>query len=640
MKRSTLIVNKLKISSGIVSIFRRVRQAFSFSLLLYLYVLELFLETKLVQKFDSQKKLASFLSKLTIRLDVSGKKIRRRQLIRIGLKNMKNRQTRTIVTVGGMAISFGVVVLLLALGYGLQDLVIDRVASLQEMKQIEVVPQAGSETVINDRILAEVDQLEFVEQSLPVIAVVGKLDVNDSEIDIAAYGVTTDFLQKSALALSRGRLFDNNQISLPSSELPNFDDTPTPEKGSEIESIEFGIEPGKWIAVRENPSLDSSVIGYTKHSNLYHTGLTVWGDPYLDGVKNVIEARDSRNKPIAKWVQADFSLWEQKDGEYVEQQTGAGTQKTKEGFITASSVNIRLSDEETQIKKVGDRWVEIFAEEATASAKTSTVSLPDKERQLVINQAALSILNMDESAAIGKEINVQLVATEGLPPESGLDQVRSDSLTYEIVGITSERSSPIIYTPFIDLRQLGIVNYSQMKVVVVDQKVVPVVRQQIEAKGLTTTSVLDTVNRINSLFSSIRVVLGIIGSFALFIAALGMFNTLTVSLLERNREVGAMKAMGMSSDEIFEMFMVESLLMGLFGGMLGLLFGYLAAKTIEIVVSMLSIFEGVGYLNLVAVPISLIILVIILSLVVGMLTGLYPARRARMVSALDALRYE
>ena len=68
---------------------------------------------------------------------------------------------------------------------------------------------------------------------------------------------------------------------------------------------------------------------------------------------------------------------------------------------------------------------------------------------------------------------------------------------------------------------------------------------QVEALGFSTRSVADTVKQIDRLFATARVLLAVLGFVALSIAALGMFNTLTVSLLERTREVGLMKAMGM-----------------------------------------------------------------------------------------------
>jgi len=191
-----------------------------------------------------------------------------------------------------------------------------------------------------------------------------------------------------------------------------------------------------------------------------------------------------------------------------------------------------------------------------------------------------------------------------------------------------------------DLRTLGITNYSQVKVVVKDKDDLSATRHQIEAMGYVTRSVADTVEQINSLFSTTRVILAVLGMIALGVAALGMFNTLTVSLLERTREVGLMKAMGMRSSEVQELFLTESMIMGILGGLLGIITGFLAGKLAGLVLSLFAVFQGVGYVDISYIPASFTVVIIILSLLVGILTGIYPAKRATKISALNALRYE
>jgi putative ABC transport system permease protein len=136
------------------------------------------------------------------------------------------------------------------------------------------------------------------------------------------------------------------------------------------------------------------------------------------------------------------------------------------------------------------------------------------------------------------------------------------------------------------------------------------------------------------------VILGILGFIALAVASLGMFNTLTVSLLERTREIGGMKTMGMVSGEIQELFLAEAMIMGLGGGIGGILLGFLVGKMLSNVVSIFAITQGVGYLELTYIPFSLILFIILSSFIIGLVTGLYPSYRAKKISALNALRYE
>jgi putative ABC transport system permease protein len=111
-------------------------------------------------------------------------------------------------------------------------------------------------------------------------------------------------------------------------------------------------------------------------------------------------------------------------------------------------------------------------------------------------------------------------------------------------------------------------------------------------------------------------------------------------LLERTREVGLMKAMGMTAIEVKRLFLTESMLMGFVGGMLGIFFGFMAGKFISLILSIFGLINGVGFIDVAYLPPAFVGLVFLLSLFVGLITGLYPSRRATKISALDALRYE
>jgi putative ABC transport system permease protein len=119
-----------------------------------------------------------------------------------------------------------------------------------------------------------------------------------------------------------------------------------------------------------------------------------------------------------------------------------------------------------------------------------------------------------------------------------------------------------------------------------------------------------------------------------------MFNTLTVSLLERTREVGLMKAMGMKSTEVHELFLTESMTMGFFGGLIGLVLGFVAGKILGLILSIFAVVSGVGFIDITYIPFAFVLVIVFLSIIVGVGTGIYPAKRATKISALNALRYE
>jgi len=286
-------------------------------------------------------------------------------------------------------------------------------------------------------------------------------------------------------------------------------------------------------------------------------------------------------------------------------------------------------------------WVDISSEsESEEALKIKTVVLdPSAKREAVVNRAMLSVLGINENDAPGQKFNSSFVVTSDLLSD-GEDKIESEPAEYVIVGVIPGDKTPIFYVPFIDLRSLGVVNFSQTTVVVKNEKELDKARKKVEAMGFATSSVVDTVNQINSLFATARTVLALLGAVALAVAALGMFNTLTVSLLERTREVGLMKAMGMKSSEVKELFLTESMTMGFFGGILGLALGFLGGKVISLILSTFAIFKGVGFIDVTHIPAIFVFLILFLSLFVGIGTGIYPAKRATKISALNALRYE
>ncbi|NTV31339.1 ABC transporter permease [candidate division WWE3 bacterium] len=471
-------------------------------------------------------------------------------LIDLALRNMTFKLSRTMVTIGGMAIGIGAIVFLVSLGYGVQDLVISRVARLDELQQINVTTQQGSREKITDQTLAVFKDIANTTDNLPIISLVGRVNYQNSVTDVAVYGVTTKYLTSSAIRPSVGEVFQSDDISI------------KPDEGRQTVSI-----PGNLI---NNAKTDDELIA------------------------QVLGTRD--------------------DGRVLANQSSSGS-------------------------------IELIEIDDPDAAKTDDVSVetveldPSAKKQAVVNRAMLGLLGLDETSAVGKTFDVSFIVVGNLLQDQ-TQKVESKSTQYTILGVTPDDKTPIFYVPFIDLRGLGITNYSQLKTIVSSQDVLPEVRQKIESLGFATSSVVDTLAQIEALFGTLRLVLAVVGMIAVAIASLGMFNTLTVSLMERTREVGFMKALGMRSKEIKQLFLTESLIMGIFGGTFGLIFGYGGGQLVSLALSAYSLSQGGDSINISSLPWELILGILGLSLFVGLTTGLYPARRATRISALNALRYE
>jgi len=86
--------------------------------------------------------------------------------------------------------------------------------------------------------------------------------------------------------------------------------------------------------------------------------------------------------------------------------------------------------------------------------------------------------------------------------------------------------------------------------------------------------------------------------------------------------------------------MTESMIMGFFGGIGGIFLGFVAGKLLGLILSSFAIAKGIGYIDVSHIPFIFVTIIFFLSLFVGIITGIYPARRAAKISALNALRYE
>ena len=653
-------------------VWQTIRHTGSFLVLLFAYLLTKSVDRTTKNRFA--KTTSTLLTKVVTRFDAGhAGSISRIEHIGLAMKNMAAKRTRTYVTVGGMAIGIGAIVFLVSIGYGLQQVVISRVAHLDEMKQADVTTQPGSKVRINDKSLADFKNLGQVSMALPLIAVVGRVSYQNSVSDMPVYGVTSDYLKQSAIKPVEGKIFDSNTVAtvVPTGTVAGAE-TSTSNIGSvgdNIQTVDFTISPTYWIRVRSAPTTSASIIGYTKRTEGDSTGKEVWGASYTDNNGNGKAGYDSQGKSLGKWIEAPVLLWKKQvcevgsgdceNGQYVVSREADGTQTQKTGYFAEINVTVTpativnsshvlgvatdsATAAPTTLQGGGTLpFVEIASEAGiVAPPETKTVSMAaDAKLQAVVNVAMLKVLGIPEAAAIGKQFSASFIVTGDLLSDP-TQKLASTPAVYTIVGVTPDDKTPLFYVPFLDIRSLGVDNYSQVKVVADNQGVLPKLRKQIEAMGYTTTSVADTVSQINSLFATARAILVLVGMAALAVAALGMFNTLTVSLLERTREVGLMKALGMKSSEVKEMFLTESMIMGFIGGILGIVIGFAGGLFLSIILSVFSLIKGVGFVDISYLPFPFLLVIVLLSLFVGITTGMYPARRATQISALDALRYE
>jgi hypothetical protein len=163
----------------------------------------------------------------------------------------------------------------------------------------------------------------------------------------------------------------------------------------------------------------------------------------------------------------------------------------------------------------------------------------------------------------------------------------------------------------------------------------------LQERGFEVESLKTTLDLVNKAMAILQTMLGSIGGLALFVAAIGIANTMVMAVYERTREIGILKAIGASAGDIRLLFVVEAALIGLLGGIVGVIGGWLLG---------LGLNAGIlAYFDYMDVPLQgtfffvtawLVALALGFATVVGLLAGLYPAARAARLDPLEALRHE
>jgi putative ABC transport system permease protein len=182
--------------------------------------------------------------------------------------------------------------------------------------------------------------------------------------------------------------------------------------------------------------------------------------------------------------------------------------------------------------------------------------------------------------------------------------------------------------------------YSSLYVRVKKVSELDTVKKQIEKIGFGTLAVVDQLQEIKRGFVIFDTALGAVGTIALVVAALGIINTMVMSILERTREIGIMKAIGGSENEIKGIFFVEAGIIGMAGGVFGVALGWVVTRIANLVANHYVAQQGTPYINFFYIPAWLVLGAIAFSIVVSLLAGMYPAVRAARVNPVEALRHD
>lgn len=266
----------------------------------------------------------------------------------------------------------------------------------------------------------------------------------------------------------------------------------------------------------------------------------------------------------------------------------------------------------------------------------------DNAQQVVITSAVSQVFGKEINEILGQKIKFtffiskQEEVSENL--QSNFEKIESDK-EYEIAGVI-EGEENVIYVNSASLDNLGIERFNEVKVKCDSSNVMNAIRDKIIENGLLVSSLSDTVDQANKVFRIIQMILVLFGIIALVVSAIGMFNTMTIALLERTEEIGIMKSIGASNAAISLMFIMESSIMGFLGGLGGVAMGFVGGKIFNYLINFIAERFGGEPVNLFYSPAWFILLIISFAAFVGFSTGFIPAKRASKVDPLEALRYK
>ena len=166
------------------------------------------------------------------------------------------------------------------------------------------------------------------------------------------------------------------------------------------------------------------------------------------------------------------------------------------------------------------------------------------------------------------------------------------------------------------------------------------VKEAIRGMGFSTFALIDQFAQVKKSFVYMDMMLAAVGMIAIFVAALGIINTMVMSILERYSEIGIMKAVGASHRNIKTIFFLESSVIGFLGGIFGLALGWVVSVVINRVINFFLVKQGLPDIQYFSFPIWLCFGAVAFAIGVSLVAGVYPALRAANVDPVVALRHE
>jgi len=185
-------------------------------------------------------------------------------------------------------------------------------------------------------------------------------------------------------------------------------------------------------------------------------------------------------------------------------------------------------------------------------------------------------------------------------------------------------------------------DYDEIRINVDNIKNVETVMEEVKAMGYSAYSEMDYMQEIKNMSNTLQIILGAIGSIAMLVSAINIANTMVMSIYERTKEIGVMKVLGCLVRDVKRQFLIESGMLGLCGGIIGVGISFVLSYLLntygpEFLGDLFGASEGT---KISVIPFWLPFLASGFGILVGVISGYFPARRATKIRAIEAMKSE
>lgn len=410
--------------------------------------------------------------------------------------------------------------------------------------------------------------------------------------------------------------YSTQQMSryLKTDEITIFNQTNDPSTGQEQSVNEYGITQQKLAIIRKMPHV-KSVAGY---DNMGQMEFIV--DDTKTGRLDVI-ATNLETLP-------DFGM--------VLQQGALGD--LDNSIVLTYPATVGLKDaQQARMEAAKPRGMNRNEMESMRQDPLSIVSYPLYRKQIRLTQTVA----LADGTVKTLEFFVRVIAIEKQANSMSDDELRfSQKTAYISPGLARQIREAVSSATPLSARSANTEAYSQVKVKVDAVGAVAETEKLIKSLKLRTNTNLSQQENMSKEFAIVRIIFGGAGLFILFVASISIVVAMTMSTHQRRRQIGIMKVLGANLSQIRNMFVCESALLGLLGGVVGICFAYWVIWGINILVIQFSGTRPGQNPEILFISLWILPLGMFFALLTGILSGILPAIKASRTDALTAIKRE